>query len=226
VKCAALLFFLIAQDAKPEPGPLSVDDFEPRAPRITAVKGNAQEALKTFLEAHRAHKQDKHDAALRGYLAFLGIAARAELPPRYQATARARLDSMLAKIRTRFDAGLALYVKDRKQGVAEMTLLAVRYPMLPEGAAAKALWHSDGLHAAIASARAESDRKLAAVRLEQAVRRYAAALFRYEAKSLLIELGGLDLFEPGERVGKGEDKKGDEKKDEDDGGTVIEMGDD
>ena len=60
--------------------------------------------------------------------------------------------------------------------------------------------HSDGLAGAIAGAREAKDKKAAAAALEKAVRRYTAAVFRYEAKTLLIELGGPDLFEPGERV--------------------------
>ena len=226
MQCAALLVFLLAQDAPPEPGPIAVKQLRLKTLRIQAVQGDAHNALKTFLDAHRAHKDGDTDKALGGYLAFLGIAARAQLPARYDTTAKERLDAMVANVHMRYEKALTLYAKDRTRGVAELTDLAKRYPMLPEGECALALWHSDRLHAAVVAARADKDAKV----LEKAVRTYVAALYRYEAKNLLIELGGPDLFEPGERVGdkptETPDEDEDEEDDDDDGGTVIESSDD
>ena len=78
-------------------------------------------------------------------------------------------------------------------------------------------WHSDLLRAAVTEARAlygggRVDEARSS--LEKAVRLYTASVYRYEAKSCLVELGGADLFEPGERVGEGGDE-----------GTEIEVSD-
>jgi hypothetical protein len=123
---------------------------------------------------------------------------RQELPGRYVATVEARAKELLTAVRAKYDAAVARYGNDRAAGLADLKALAERYPELPEGRAARAFADSDGLRAAID--RARMDRK--ASDLEAAVRAFPAALYKYEAKTLLIELGGPDLFDPDERVGE------------------------
>ena len=215
-----MLVALLAQD-KPEPGPIPtglvmLDDDLAIAPR----KGDATAALKAFLDAHALHKKGDTNGALKGYLAFLGFAAKAELPQRYVTTARQRLDAMREQLRKRYASACETYKKNRKKGLDEFTYLSLRFPMLPVGRAAEALVHTDAIYTAIAAARTldkAKQRDKAARLLEKAVRRYRAAIYRYEAKSLLVDLGGPDLFEPGERVGEEE---------EDEGETTIEESDD
>ena len=184
------------------------DDLLPRdaAAAVEAqLTEDARVALETFVDAHAAHKREETDHALAGYVQFLGMPGRLDLPVRYLITVRRRLDAMRGEARARYDKALKLYAKDRAKGVAALDLVARRWGALPEGVAAKKMVHSDALVEAIAKARAGKDKKAAAAVLEKAIKKYAAAVFRYEAKSLLVELGGPDLFEPGERVGEEDD---------------------
>jgi tetratricopeptide (TPR) repeat protein len=213
-----------------EKGPVPTTIVTPGELEIPARAGDVETALRTFVRAHEAHEKGDLDAALRGYLAYLGIEARLRLPPRYEATVRRRLRAMLARIRTRYGEACRLYERDRAAGRRALRALAEAYPFLPEGEAAQGLWQSDALHEAMAIARAldaKGERERAARELEAAIRRLPAALYRYGAKSLLIRLGGPDLFEPEERVGERRDDRGEEEKKatpEDEGETTIEMG--
>jgi hypothetical protein len=208
-----------AQEA-PQPGLLPVDFLSPEPLTIAPSEGDP---LATFRDAHERHKKGDTDGALKGYLAFLGNPARLDLPPRYLATVEARVKPLLEAVRASYDAAVHKYGKDRRGGLADLRALAERYPWLPEGEAARAFADSDGLRAAIDAAKADRKSKP----LEEAIRAYPKALFLYEAKSLLVDLGGPDLFEPHERVGKRkEEGSGEEgkpaKKDE----SGIEVSDD
>ena len=201
---AALLMLLLAQEA-PETGLLPADFLSPEPLEIAPTRGDA---LATFRDAHEKHKRGDADGALEGYLAFLGNPARVDLPPRYVTTVEARVKPLLEAVRARYDAAVAKYAKDRKGGLADLRALAERYAWLPEGRAAIAFADSDGLRAAIDAAK--SDKK--AKELETAVRAFPAGLFQYEAKTLLVELGGPDLLDPDERVGgKKEEGRGGEE---------------
>jgi hypothetical protein len=146
-----------------------------------------------------------------------------DLPPRYAATVEARVKPLLEAVRASYDAAVAKYAKDRKGGLADLRALAERYAWLPEGAAARALADSDGLRAAIDLAKADRKGKP----LEEAIRAFPQGLFMYEAKSLLVDLGGPDLFEPGERVGgKKEEGPGEEGKPEKKDESGIEVSED
>jgi hypothetical protein len=219
-----------AQEPAPvEQGPVPTTIVTPGKLEIKRLEGDAETALKTFLAAHDAHEKGDEGAALRGYLAYLGIDARRRLPPRYEATVRGRLDAMLAHVRLRYAEACRLYERDRARGLAALHALSEGFPMLPEGAAALGLWQSDALHRAMAAARAldaKGERERAARELAKEIRRLPAALYRYGAKSLLIQLGGPDLFEPEERVGgRRDDRKesGTEATPEDEGETTIEV---
>lgn len=222
---------LAAQETlPPEPGPVPVTNVTLGRLEIPVRDGDARAALALFVEAHDAHEAGDEDAALRGYLAFLGTRDREDLPARYETTVRARLDAMLDRVHLRFAAARDLYARDRAAGLRELVSIAQRYPMLPEGRAANTLWQSDALLAAIEEAKVSAERdgkEKAAKALEEAIRRHPAALYLYTAKSLLLTLGGPDLFDPGERVadGSGTDRPEEKpKKKDDDGETVIEIG--
>jgi hypothetical protein len=194
-----------AQEAT-EPGLLPADFLSPEPLTIAPSEGDP---LATFRDAHEKHKKGDTDGALQGYLAFLGNPRRIDLPPRYVATVEARVKPLLEAVRAGYDACVQKYGKDRKGGLADLRALAERYAWLPEGQAARALADSDGLRAAIDLAKAERKPKP----LEDAIRAFPHGLFLYEAKSLLVDLGGPDLFEPGERVGgKKEEDRGEEEK--------------
>ena len=131
--------------------------------------------------------------------------------------------ALLGAVRASYDAAVAKYVKDRKAGLAELRSFAERYAWLPEGQAARAFADSDGLRAAIDLAKADRKSKP----LEEAIRAFPKGLFMYEAKSLLVDLGGRDLFEPGERVGgKKEEGPGEEEKPRKKDESGIEVSDD
>jgi len=227
---ALLLLAAAASAQEAEPGPLPAALVRVGKLDIPPREGDAATALRTFVGAHEKHEQEDRDGALAGYLAFLGMPGRHELPARYVKTVLQRVSDLRRAVRERYDEALALYRRDRAKGVGELLLIAGRYPMLPEGKAAKVFWHSDRLRAAIAKARetAKDGRpKLGAADLETAVRRFTAGLYRYEAKTLLIELGGPDLFEPGERIEETGDAPAPERDDkEDDKGGGIEISDD
>ena len=220
----ALLFLIpvvaaLAQEKpKPEPGPVPVDIASPRPLVVFPREGDVHAALAAFLDAHAKHKAGHLDEALFGYLAFLGMPGRRDLPQRYVKTAQRRLDALLANVRKRYAAALATYRKDRAQGLAELDAFAHRYARLPEGEAALALVQSDRLRTAIETAKelaAHGRKTEAANGLEKAIRALPAGLYLYEAKKLLITLGGPDLFERGEdgaAKGDPEEKRAEKKK--------------
>jgi hypothetical protein len=151
---------------------------------------------------------------------------RAELPARYSSTVQERVDGLLAAVRERHEKAVELYRKDRAKGLGELRRLADRYPALPEGRAALALVHTDGLRAAVLDARAAYGAgrvEEARAALAKAVRAFPASVYRYEAKACLVELGGPDLFEPGERPGEGKAEPG--AKPDDGRETEIEVSD-
>lgn len=215
----ALVMLLLAQEA-PEPGLLPAAFLSPEPLQIAATTGDA---LALYRDAHEKHKRGETDAAIQGYLAFLGNPGRVDLPPRYVATVEARMKPLLEAVRARYDEAVAKYAKDRKGGLADLRALAERYAWLPEGRAALAWADSDGLRAAIDKAKADKDAKA----LETAVRGFPAGLYLYEAKTLLVELGGPDLFDPGERVGgKKAEGHGEEEKPKKKDESGIEVSDD
>lgn len=180
---------------EPEPGVVPVDDFTVEDLVIAARAGDAQAALKTFLDGHAAHKKGDADTALLRYVAFMGMPGRLELPPRYVTTVKQRLEPLLDAVRKRYEAAVTVYRKDGAKGLAALTALAERYSGLPEGKTARAIAESDALRGAIEQAKGQEDKKAAAKELEAAIKRLKAAVYMYEAKTLLIELGGPDLFE-------------------------------
>ncbi|MFI5402669.1 MAG: hypothetical protein ACHQ1G_07015, partial [Planctomycetota bacterium] len=168
---AALLMLLLAQEA-PEPGLLPANFLSPEPLVIAPAAGDA---LAAFRDAHEKHKSGDTDGALQGYLSFLGNPGRVDLPPRYVTTVEARVKALLEAVRAQYDAAVAKYAKDRKGGLADLRALAERYPWLPEGRAALAWAHSDGLRAAIDRAKADKSAK----ELEAAVRACPAGLYLY-----------------------------------------------
>ena len=217
---------VVAQE-QPEPGAIPVRSVKVRELVVPARAGDDKTALKTFLTAHSAHKKGDLDAALKGYIAFLGYRSRDNLPPRYETTTRRRLRALRKAVAEQYQKAVKLYAKDGAKGVAALKALAAKYAMLPEGVAAQRLWHSDALHAALAAARGSKDKAAAIKALEKAIRAYPDAVNVYEAKSTLLEMGGPDLFEPGERVADGGDDDDEDSDDDDDEGeTVIEDGGD
>ena len=230
----ALLLLVFAgfaeEPAKPDPGRIPIDLVEVGSLEIRPRSGDAKLALKTWLEAHRLHKATKIPEALTQYLLFLGMPGHLALPSRYARSARDRVDAIHDPIRKEFEASLKTYPKNRAKGLAVWRVLAARWPGLPEGVAAKKLWHSDELRGAIDAARAlktAGTPKKAAPALERAIRAYAMGLFLYEARTLLVEVGGPDL-RPKPKIDStdGEDSGGSESEDpDDDGESEIEVGD-
>lgn len=219
-----------AAPAKAEPGPVPPGIVHVGRLRITPREGDDKAALAIFLAGHGKQKQGNVDGALRDYLAFLGMPGRHDLPRRYLATVRDRVDAIRAGVAKQYDAAADLYRRDRTQGLAALDRLAERFALLPEGRAAHTLSDTDRLRAAIDTARphaegSKEEKGQAAAALEKAVREYSAGLYLYEAKRLLVDLGGPDLFEPGEKVG------GSQPADDGDGGddegedATIEVGD-
>jgi hypothetical protein len=225
----------LAQEVKqpaPEPEPGPVPDEVATVGRLVVppVDGDVKTALATFLEAHAVHKSGDADVALAGYLAFLGMPGRHELPQRYVETARRRIDVLVDAVRARFEEAVALYRKDREKGVTALEAFSSTYAQLPHGRAALRLWHSDRLRLAIDTARAappEKNRAATAKTLESAILSLPEAQYAYEAKKLLIELGGRDLLEPDERVKEKRGADGAEDADEEpEEAPVIEINDD
>lgn len=183
--------------AKVEPGPLDPSIARPQERQVVTRAGTAEEALRLFLRAHALHREGNLDGALQAYLDYEACDARRELPPRYNAVAERRLSALLEAVLARYDEACSLYRKDRGRGLAALRELAARYPALPVGRAALALAQSDELHQAITGARAldaQAKRPEALRLLAEAIPRLPAALFLYEAKSLLRDLGGPDLL--------------------------------
>lgn len=214
-----VLLILCGAALAQEPGAVPTRAIKVRELAIVPTKGDP---LKAFLAAHELHKKGDLDGALKGYLAYLGNAQRKKLPDRYNRTAQARLAALRKGVAKRYAEAVKLYSADGKKGIAALQGLAERYPMLPEGVAARRFVHSDALLAALKAARQSKDAKV----LEAAIKAYPDAIQRYEAKSTLIELGGPDLFLPGERVSKQKGDTGDDDGDDEDGEeTTIEVGD-
>ena len=226
--CVLLATALAGQDPAPEPGlvPKSLVDVGKLAP--FPREGDAAAALAAFREAHARHRDGEVTAACESYMAFLGMPGRLELPERYLRTVQERVATLRQEARERYDRAAALYDGDRVKGLAELKVISGRYGALPEGRAAQTLWHSDALRAAIRLARdlaAEEKKPLAARELETAIRLHPAGLYRYEAKTLLLDLGGPDLFEPGERIAEAP-PRADESDDDEDAPDIIVSEDD
>ncbi|MHC4955301.1 MAG: hypothetical protein ACYTGZ_15715 [Planctomycetota bacterium] len=219
-----------AEDPKPEPGRISLDLVEVRTLQFRPRGGDAQTALKTWLEAHRLHKENKIAEALDQYIAFLGMPGHRALPGRYGEIARRRVEKIHEPIRKRFEAACAVYKKDRKKALDVWRILAVRWIALPEGNAARKLWHSDEQRGAIDRARrlkAEGKAKEAIPALERAIRKYQNGLFLYEARTLLVEIGGPDLRPKKDKeIPPDREDPEEGKQDDDDGESEIEVGDD
>lgn len=226
MRWGVLLLLAAAAGAQgaPEPGRVPLDLVTPGELTVPPQPGDAKKALATFVAAHKKHKRGDEDGALRGYLAFLGMPGRRQLPPRYLAVVQERVEALRRAVRKRYDEALAVYGEDGRRGLAELRKLADRYAALPEGRAARVFVESDALRAAIDAARTATDKRAAAAALEKAIRRYSLAEYLYEAKRLLLDLGGPDLFEPRRRVdeepGAGEKEPEKEKEPE------IEVSDD
>jgi len=212
-------------DGRLDPGIAVVEER-----RVEAREGTAREAAALFYRGHALEKAGDGDGALERYLAFLATTGRRDLPARFSAMAEARSERLLAAFAKDYDAACALYREDRARGLDALRAIAARHPELPRGRAARALVESDRLEGAIEAARAldkEGRRAEALGPLEEAIRETPHALFRFEAKTLLKELGGPDLFTPAEMGADEEEGGGEEgpskekKKDEE---SVIEVG--
>jgi len=228
-----LLLFLSAvvgeEPVKADPGRIPTDIVEVGALSVRPRSGDAQEALKTWLEAHRLHKANKIPGALEQYVRFLGMPGHMALPARYAKSARRRVDLIHDPVRKEFEASLKLYPTSRTKAMNTWRVLAGRWPSLPEGVAAKKLWHSDELRGAIDAARklkAAGKPKEAIPALERAIRAYGIGLYLYEARTLLVEVGGPDL-RPKEEIetGKQSDPDDEVEDDPDDGESEIEVND-
>jgi hypothetical protein len=206
---ALLLLAALAEEEKPEPGILDPGVARVEPPRVAARRGTAREAADLFYAAHALQKKGEPHAALARYIEFQAVEGARELPERFRTMARERAEKLLAQLARECDEACALYRTDRRRGLDALRALAERGPALPHGRAARVLVQSDALKQAITDARAfakEGKRAEAARSLEAAVRATPEALYRFEARSLLVEVGGPDLFEPGERVGGGKEK--------------------
>jgi len=209
-----------AQDPAPEPGlfdPFLVDVGELQVPHRD---GDAQAALDCFVRAHEAHRAGKVPEALAGYLEFLGMPGRRDLPGRYRDTVRERVDEIRDRVGERYDEAIALYRTDRKAGLAALEPIAREFPGLPVGLAARQLIDTDTTRGAVLEAQrlqGLGKAKEAAGMLEQAVHASPRSLYLYEARKLLVELGGPDLFPHEAQAGgapDGEPGQGGEPKDE------------
>jgi len=214
--------------AAPQPGPVSLDDIPEFSLRVGVVAGDHKAAHKAFLAAHKSHKAGDAAAARDGYLRFLGMPGRHQLPERYRRMARARIDAMVASSIAAYQLAAKTYAKDRAAGLVALGAVAQVWGRLPGGRRARALAHSDALTAAVAAAKSlrGTDAKRAAKELESAVRACPEAVRLYGAKSLLIEIGGPDLrtAQEKEHLGADPDQKAD-RKDEKGDEPTIEIGD-
>lgn len=219
---ALLLFVLLAA---PQKGIIPLDIVDVGLLEIGIGKGTPDAALKAWIAAHQLHKEKKLPAACAKYIEFLGMTGHRSLPARYAELASNRVDALHEPVRKRFEASYKTYKTDRAAGVVIWKDIAEQWPMLPEGAAALQLWQSDALREAIDVAkrlRDEGKKKDAAGPLEKAVRALPHGLYRYEATTLLFELGGPDL-----RTKKKDSEEDDEPgpEDPDDGESEIEIND-
>lgn len=185
-----LALLLLAQD----PAPGIIDPSSVALPPAQAAPraGTPREALDAFLEAHALHKKGDLPAALVRYLEFQAIDGAARLPARYRAMAAERVGRLLQGIAKEYDDACALYRRDRARGVEALRAIAARDPALPHARAAAVVLETDALRQAIDDARQSKDAKA----LERAIRELPRGLYQYEAKALLVELGGPDLNPP------------------------------
>jgi hypothetical protein len=219
---APLVFLVLFTAVEAEPGLIDPDVVSVGQLQIPTRRGNAKSAHETFLAAHRDHKKGDLVAAVTGYIEFLGIPAHAQLPERYARTARSRVEVIRKAVAAAHTRALATYRTDRARGLVDLRTLADAYAMLPEGRAARILVHSDATRAAVRDARSKKPDAVKA--LEKAILANPDSRYLYEAKSLLVELGGPDLFDPDERIGEG-DESDESEPDKDDEESVIEIGD-
>lgn len=221
------LFALLVLLAAPEAGLIPIDIVDVGPLRIGSRGGTPAEALAVWVEGHRLHKEGKRAAACGKYIEFLAMAGHRSLPARYATMARERVDALHEPVRKQFESSCVTYKTDRAAAVAVWKQLAEEWQMLPEGFAALQLWQSDALRAAIDRAkvlRDEGRKKEAIAPLEQAVRGLPHGLYRYEATTLLVEVGGPDLRS--KRGADGEERRGTESEPkEKDGESEIEIND-
>jgi len=215
------------EPAQPDPGRIPTDIVEVGALKIRPRSGNAEIALQTWVQAHSLHKANKLPEALQKYVLFLGMPGHLALPERYSRSARNRVDALHDEVRKEFETSLKLYPKQRAKALDMWKLLAGRWVVLPEGHAAKQLWHSDELRGAIDAAKklkGTDQAKQAAAALEKAIRAYTMGLYLYEARTLLVDLGGPDL-RPKPKIDVEGDDEEEEPEEDDDGKSVIEVND-
>ena len=215
-------------ERQPEPGRVPIGEIEVGTLKIRPQTGTADDALKRWIEAHRHHQEQQIPKALAGYLAFLGMPGHRALPDRYAEIARRRVDSIHAPVRDAYEAACKLYATDRDKALDAWRIMATRWADLPEGAAAQRLVHSDVLRDAIKQARAlksEDKQKRAAALLEKAVRANERAIYLYEARKLLIALGGPDLRPNDEKRDDADEDEPDGPEADDDGESEIEIND-
>ncbi len=212
----------------PEPGRVPVGEIEVGTIKIRPRTGNADVALKQWIEAHRLQQEQQIPNALAGYLAFLGMPGHRALPDRYAELARKRVDAFHTPVREAYEAACKLYAKDRYKALDAWRILATRWADLPEGAAAQRVVHSDLLRDAIKQARtlkSQDKQKRAASLLENAVRANTRAIYLYEARRLLIDLGGPDLRPKDRRRDEDNEDEADGPEADDDGESEIEIND-
>ncbi len=218
------LFVLLAA---PQKGIIPLDIVDVGTLEIAPRKGTPDTALQIWIEAHALHRRKDLPGACAKYIEFLGMTGHLSLPSRYADLASDRVDKLHDPVRKRFEASCKTYATDRTAGVVIWKDLAENWPMVPEGAAALQLWQSDALREAIDVAKAlrdEGKKKDAAGPLEKAVRSLPHGLYRYEATTLLVEVGGPDLRSKKKSV-DGEDDDEPLPKDPEDGESEIEIND-
>jgi hypothetical protein len=224
------IFVLLVLLAAPQKGIIPIDIVEVGPLKIGSRGGTPDEALAVWIEGHRLHKEGKHPAACAKYVEFLAMAGHRSLPARYAEMARERVDAFHDPVRKRFEKSCVTYPTDRAAALAVWRDIAEQWPVFPEGYAALQLWQSDALREAIDDAkvlRDEGRKKEAIGPLEKAVRSLPEGLYRYEATTLLVEVGGPDLRSRKDTRGEDEpepDKKRPAK--EGDGESEIEINDD
>ncbi|MCZ6786763.1 MAG: hypothetical protein O7E54_06315 [Planctomycetota bacterium] len=206
------------EEKKPEPGPIDTFLVPVEKLKITPKSGDARAALDVFLRAHELHRKGNRYAALFYYLEFQAIEGKKHLPERYRTMTNKRMAKLLKGVRRDYRDCCTFYRKDRARGVAALQRFAKRWSALPEGRAARVVWESDALLAAVEKARAldkAGQRPKAVAPLAYAIKTHAHARHRLDAKLLLIEIGGPDLREPHEK----EPEKNEEEEEEE---TIIE----
>jgi len=188
---------------KPEPGPIDLTSVQLEEVALTAIDGSSENALAEFLRAHRDHVAKKPNDALRGYRRFLAHKGARDLPARYTTVARRRAKHLGSDLRATFDAACALYRRNRDAGLTKLAAITKDYAEFAEGRAAAVVLQSDHQLAAITVAKALSvttKEHLARARLKAAIQNGPNGLFLHEAKTLLIRIGGENLFSEAERA--------------------------